>query len=93
MDAAAASDCALFLDMDLAILGSAAEEFAAYERTVRLEYDWVPEKAWITGRSQVLRSFLARRFIYVSPKFQRSHEAAARSNLERSLASLEDGLA
>jgi predicted metal-dependent HD superfamily phosphohydrolase len=36
MDAVEASDCALFLDMDLAILGSAAEEFAAYERAVRL---------------------------------------------------------
>ena len=49
----------------------------------------MPEKAWITGRSQVLRNFLARPFIYASPPFQRSHEAAARSNLERSLASLE----
>ena len=93
MDAVEASDCALFLDMDLAILGSAAEEFATYERAVRREYDWVPEKAWIAGRSQVLRSFLARPFIYASPQFQRSHEAAARLNLERSLASLEGGLA
>jgi predicted metal-dependent HD superfamily phosphohydrolase len=93
MPQSAAHDCALFLDMDLAILGSPAEEFAAYERAVRREYDWVPEKEWLVGRSQVLRNFLARPFIYASPQFQRSHEAAARSNLKRSLALLDDGLA
>jgi predicted metal-dependent HD superfamily phosphohydrolase len=93
MQAPAADDCALFLDMDLAILASPAEEFAAYERAVRREYDWVPEKQWLAGRSQVLRNFLARPFIYASPQFRRSHEAAARSNLTRSLALLDDGLA
>jgi predicted metal-dependent HD superfamily phosphohydrolase len=93
MQAPAADDCALFLDMDLAILGSPPEEFAAYERAVRREYGWVPEKEWLAGRSQVLRNFLARPFIFASPQFQRSHEAAARSNLKRSLAMLEDGLA
>jgi predicted metal-dependent HD superfamily phosphohydrolase len=91
MQAPAADDCALFLDMDLAILGGPAEEFAAYEEAVRREYDWVPEKEWLAGRSQVLRSFLARPFIYASPQFQRSHEAAARSNLMQSLTSLEAG--
>jgi predicted metal-dependent HD superfamily phosphohydrolase len=93
MQAPAADDCALFLDMDLAILASPAEEFAAYERAVRREYDWVPEKQWLAGRSQVLRNFLARPCIYASPQFRRSHEAAARSNLTRSLALLDDGLA
>ena len=87
----AANDCALFLDMDLAILGSPAAEFASYERAVRLEYDWVAEKEWLAGRSQVLRSFLVRPFIYASPQFQRSHEEAARSNLMQSLAALEAG--
>ena len=91
MEAPAAHDCALFLDMDLAILGSPAEEFAAYERAVRLEYDWVPEKEWRAGRSRVLRSFLARPFIYASRKLRRSHEAPARWNLMQSLASLDGG--
>jgi predicted metal-dependent HD superfamily phosphohydrolase len=89
MQRPAADDCALFLDMDLAILGSPAAEFAAYERAVRREYDWVPEKQWRAGRSQVVRNFLARPFIYASPQFRRSHEAAARSNLTRSLALLD----
>jgi len=92
MQIPAADDCALFLDMDLAILGSPTDEFAAYEQAVRREYDWVPEKEWVAGRSLVLRNFLARPFIYASPHFQHSHEAAARSNLKRSLALLGEGL-
>jgi predicted metal-dependent HD superfamily phosphohydrolase len=89
MEVAAARDCALFLDIDLAILGSPAEEFDVYERAVRLEYGWVPEEAWIAGRSQVLRAFLSRPFIYATPQFRKSHETVARSNLTRSLANLE----
>ena len=89
MQEGAAKDCALFLDMDLAILGSPAAEFDAYERAVRLEYGWVPEEAWIAGRSQVLRSFLARPLIYATTQFRKSHEAPARANLTRSLARLE----
>jgi len=88
MQGAAAKDCALFLDMDLAILGSSAAEFDAYERAVRAEYSWVAEEAWIAGRAQVLRNFLARPQIYATPQFRKSHEAAARANLMRSLARL-----
>jgi predicted metal-dependent HD superfamily phosphohydrolase len=40
----------------------------------------------------VLRNFLAHPFIYASRQFQRSNEAAARSNLKRSMALLDDGL-
>ena len=86
--AGAARDCALFLDMDLAILGSAPDDFAAYEAAVRREYAWVPEALWIEGRRKVLDSFLARPTVYASPQFQASHEATARRNLTRSLAAL-----
>jgi predicted metal-dependent HD superfamily phosphohydrolase len=87
-DAAAARDCALFLDMDLAILGAAPDAFAAYEEAVRREYAWVPEPLWIKGRGKVLESFLARPAIYKSAPFRASHEAAARHNLAQSLAAL-----
>ena len=88
-DHGAKRDCALFLDMDLAILGSAAAAFDAYEAAVRREYAWVPEVLWIEGRRKVLASLAARPAIYSSPQFQASHEAAARRNLARSLAKLE----
>src|SRR5262245_39873134 len=85
LDDAARRDCALFLDMDLAILGSAPDAFAAYEAAVRREYGWVPEALWIEGRRKVLQAFLARAAIYASPPFRESHEVAARENLTRSL--------
>lgn len=81
-------DCALFLDMDLAILGSAPDDFAAYEEGVRREYAWVPDPLWSEGRRKVLERFLARPAIYASPQFRASHEAAARRNLARSIKAL-----
>ena len=87
-DGRAASDCALFLDMDLAILASPAAPFAAYEAAVRREYGWVPEPMWIAGRRRVLEGFLARPNIYASPQFRSRCEAAARQNLVQALAAL-----
>src|SRR5262249_29709920 len=85
LDEATRRDCALFLDMDLAILSAAPDKFAAYEAAVRCEYGWVPDALWIEGRRKVLQGFLARPTIYASPPFRASHEAAARENLTRSL--------
>jgi predicted metal-dependent HD superfamily phosphohydrolase len=88
-DAAAARDCALFLDMDLAILGSPQADFDAYEVAVRREYDWVTEPQWKRGRRAVLAGFLARPAIYATARFQASHEVAARQNLARAIARLD----
>ncbi|HLK84576.1 MAG TPA: hypothetical protein VKT99_24215 [Xanthobacteraceae bacterium] len=89
VDSAAKRDCALFLDMDLAILGSPADDFAAYEAAVRREYAWVPEPQWKFGRHAVLAQFLARPAIYATARFQASHEDAARRNLARAIARLD----
>jgi predicted metal-dependent HD superfamily phosphohydrolase len=88
-DAAAGRDCALFLDMDLAILGSPAADFDAYEAAVRREYGWVREPQWKLGRRAVLAQFLARPAIYATARFRASHEAAARRNLARAIARLD----
>jgi len=88
-DAAARRDCALFLDLDLAILGSPAADFDAYEAAVRREYDWVTESQWTLGRRAVLAGFQARPAIYVTDRFQASHEAAARGNIARAIARLD----
>jgi predicted metal-dependent HD superfamily phosphohydrolase len=89
LDGSPANDCALFLDMDLAILASAPHEFAAYEQAVRSEYVWVPEVMWIAGRLRVLETFMMRDSIYSSAQFRLNHEAAARRNLARALSALE----
>jgi predicted metal-dependent HD superfamily phosphohydrolase len=88
LDGPTASDCALFLDMDLAILASAPHEFTAYEQAVRREYAWVPEALWIAGRHRVLESFMVRANIYSSPQFRSRYETAARRNLAQALSAL-----
>jgi predicted metal-dependent HD superfamily phosphohydrolase len=85
LDDAQQRDCALFLDMDLGVLGGTPDAFAAYEDAVRREYGWVPDPLWRDGRRRVLQGFLDRPAIYASPQFRASHEAAARANLTRSL--------
>ena len=88
-DTAARRDCALFLDMDLAILGGPPAEFDAYEAAVRREYDWVLDPQWRRGRRAVLAQFLGRPAIYATRHFRASHEAAARRNLARAIARLD----
>jgi predicted metal-dependent HD superfamily phosphohydrolase len=78
-------DAALFLDMDLSVLGASPAEFDAYEQAVRLEYTWVDEAAWRTGRAAVLKSFLTRPYIFHTETFRQSHERQARENIARSL--------
>lgn len=87
-EAAARRDAALFLDMDLSILGSAPEVFDAYEKATRREYAWVAEPAWRTGRGAVLKRFLARAEIFNTSEFRQRFEKQARMNMARSLASL-----
>lgn len=84
----ARSDAALFLDMDLSILGAPPAEFDAYEDATRLEYGWVEEHGWRAGRAAVLKKFLARPFIFHTGIFRRSHESQARENIARSIARL-----
>ncbi|RJF86993.1 hypothetical protein D3874_08160 [Oleomonas cavernae] len=81
-------DAALFLDMDLSILGEAPAVFDAYEQGVRLEYAWVADDRWRQGRAAVLAGFLGRPRIFHTDIFRDRYEAPARANIRRSLARL-----
>ncbi|WP_211325710.1 HD domain-containing protein [Roseimicrobium gellanilyticum] len=83
-----AGDAAWGVDIDLAILGVDAVRFDEYEKQIREEYHWVPEPDFRKGRASVLRMFLERDAIYVTPAFQERFEKAARQNLQRSLDAL-----
>ncbi|QIA23855.1 hypothetical protein [Mesorhizobium sp. AA22] len=87
-DENAVRDAALFLDMDLAILGATPDAFDAYEQAVRREYGWVEEPMWRAGRSAVLKSFLARPHIFHTEEFRQRFEVQARQNMARSLKAL-----
>ncbi len=88
VDETARRDAALFLDMDLSILGAPAEAFEAYETAVRREYGWVNDADWRAGRAAVLKSFLARPRIFHTDDFAELFEARARENMAGSLARL-----
>jgi len=79
------SDARLFADIDLSILGRPSAVFAEYERRVRKEYAWVPEREFRAARSAILKSFLERPSIYGTPHFRKKCEAMARLNLSVSL--------
>ncbi len=85
----AVRDAALFLDMDLSILGASPAAFDAYEKAVRREYAWVEEPAWIAGRGAVLKDFLARPLILHTEEFRLRFERQARENMARSLTMLD----
>ncbi len=87
----ALDDAAMFLDMDLAVLGSPPQQFDAYEAAVRREYAWVDEKSWRLGRTSVLQRFLDRPSIFHSALFRTTYEKQARDNIARSLAALSRG--
>lgn len=81
-------DAASVLDADLSILGRDARTFDRFEIGVRAEYAVVPDDLYRPGRAGVLRSFLERPAIYLTPPFAERYEAQARENLERTLSSL-----
>lgn len=79
------NDARLLVDADLSILAAPPDRFAAYERQIRREYDWVPETEFRSARERFLRGMLARPSIFNDPAMRERHEAHARRNIEESL--------
>jgi predicted metal-dependent HD superfamily phosphohydrolase len=83
-----APDARYVVDADLSILGAPVAEFDRYEGQVRQEYAFVSEPDWRTGRARILRVFLDRPRIFLTPEFA-ALEGPARANLERSIKGLQ----
>lgn len=83
-----AADCALLLDMDLAVLGAETAIFEAYDAGIRSEFASVPWEIYRPARRQVMQGFLERERLYLTETFHRSHDRAARENLTRLIHSL-----
>lgn len=79
----------LLCDLDLTVLGAPEDDYAAYARAIRREYEHVPEPVWRLGRASVLRRFLAREGLYQTLAFSALYEAQARTNLRGELATLD----
>jgi predicted metal-dependent HD superfamily phosphohydrolase len=81
-------DARLFLDMDLAILGTSEDVYKEYSKAIREEYFWVHESMYRTGRENVLRSFIQRERIYLTDEMKATHEEQARENINNEIKSL-----
>ena len=83
-------DAAVLCDADLAILASGPERYQVYVEAVRAEYDHVDDRAFATGRAEVLRGLLARDPMFSTPTGRDRWEAAARANATAELARLSE---
>ena len=81
-------DEALLVDIDLGILGAAPARYQLYAEDIRKEYAHVSEEQYRQGRSEVLKSFLARKDIYHTRHFRKLLEPQARENLIQELEDL-----
>jgi predicted metal-dependent HD superfamily phosphohydrolase len=81
-------ETALFLDCDMAIVGSAPERFAQYERDIRAEYASIPNLLFQVGRRRFLQRLLESPRIFLSQDFHDRLDDQARRNLMGALESL-----
>lgn len=89
--ASESSDAKLFVDLDLAILGSSKEEYRRYARQCRAEYK-IPNFLYRRGRIKVLEKFLQREHIYQSDLFRKRYEYQAQKNLNWEVEALKKGV-
>jgi predicted metal-dependent HD superfamily phosphohydrolase len=81
-------DLAHFIDADMAIIGTAPDVYDAYANAVRHEFSSIPSETFDRGRAAFLTKQLARASLFHTPWFRARHQATARANLARELASL-----
>lgn len=84
------SDHKYLVDLDLAILGKPEKQFDAYEDGIKKEYSHIPHPVFCRERAKILRMFLKRASMYSTKHFVDKYRDAAKKNLERSIAKLEE---
>ncbi len=82
------ADRSIFLDADLAILGTDPVQYQNYARSIRQEYSWVPDPEYKLGRTKVLTSFLQRDRLYCTELLFAELESIARLNLSEEITKL-----
>ena len=77
----AAGDEALFLDMDIAILGQPWEAYCAYAAGIRREYPHIVDPAFAAGRGAFLEQQLARPRTFRTGLYEAERGETARANM------------
>jgi predicted metal-dependent HD superfamily phosphohydrolase len=78
-------DCALFLDVDMSILGTPSDVYKTYTQLIREEYHWVPHLLFKKNRQALLHHWLSRDAIFYTAVMRDKLEAQARLNLQAEL--------
>lgn len=77
----AAGDEALFLDMDIAILGAPWEIYCAYAAAIRAEYPHIVDPAFAAGRGAFLAKQLDRSRTFRTDLYESERGETARANM------------
>lgn len=78
-------DNAYLLDFDLSILGQPWDIYERYIKNIRKEYKIYPNLLYKPGRKKVLETFLERKTLYFTEKYQELYELKARENLKKEI--------
>ncbi|MDB5813821.1 MAG: hypothetical protein JWN23_938 [Rhodocyclales bacterium] len=76
-------DAALFLDLDLSILGARPSIYNVYAKAIREEFDWVTDADYRAGRSRVLTRFLAQSRLFRTDYYTGQLDIIACDNMQR----------
>lgn len=78
-------DNAFLLDFDLSILAKDWDVYQTYIQNIRKEYKIYPDFLYHPARKKVLASFLERKQLYFTAKYQNLFEEKARENLRKEI--------
>jgi predicted metal-dependent HD superfamily phosphohydrolase len=87
----AEGDAALFLDMDIAILGAPWETYCAYAAGIRREYPHIVDPAFAGGRGAFLEKQLARPRTFRTDLYENQLGESARANMRWELEEMRKG--
>ncbi len=78
----------LFMDFDMAIIGTVHEKYLIYAQNIREEYGIYPDLLYQPGRRKALQGFLAGGKLFLTDIFRENYEAQARKNISYELEKL-----
>jgi len=87
----ASADEALFLDMDVAILGSPRAEYCVYAAGVRAEYGHLPDPTFAAGRAAFLDGQLVRDRLFRTDGYEQRLAREARTNMRWEMGEMRKG--
>lgn len=90
-DGEADGDAALFLDIDIAILGAPWETYCAYAAGIRAEYPHIVDPAFASGRGAFLEKQLTRAHTFRTELYESELGETARANMRWELEEMRKG--